>query len=327
MKRLFLLLILLAVIIGAGGAFILNRRVAGPLTGVPVSRAIANRRPVLVTIDNYVDARPQTGLAQASLVFETLTEGGITRFMAVYLEQGAPVVGPVRSTRLYFNHWAAGLDPIFAHDGGNVDSLQELPHLTTIYNEDADKIVGPFYRVSTRAVPHNEYTGTPRIRAYASLHGAASMASPMVIPHKADAPSVQRPHHFTLTIQFSSPDYAVTWQYDPMANDYRRFMGGVPHLDAATGKQLTAKNVVIMVTDETAAYDPFTPGAIHLRTEGTGHAVIFRDGSLVQGTWDKPSIDSPLRWLDSAGHPIPLDVGATWIEIIPKGTVVSESSS
>src|SRR5438270_2006820 len=78
-----------------------------PLHGEPIPRTIAVRRAVAVILDNYSpDARPQSGLNAASVVIETLVEGGITRIMAIYLEHDAPVVGPVRSTRVYFDDWA-----------------------------------------------------------------------------------------------------------------------------------------------------------------------------------------------------------------------------
>jgi len=66
----------------------------GPLSGLPTRPDLAKRRPVAVVIDNFdPDARPQAGLNRASVVFETVAEGGITRFMAVYLEKDAPIVG------------------------------------------------------------------------------------------------------------------------------------------------------------------------------------------------------------------------------------------
>jgi hypothetical protein len=258
-------------------------------------------------------------------VFETLAEGGITRFMAVFLEHEAPVVGPVRSARLYFNSWAAGLGVIFGHDGGNVDALQELKGLNTIDNIDADRVSGPFYRVTTRQIPHNEYTSTERLRQYAQQHGGANSASRMTIPHKDDVSSGSRPAHFTLNVAFSAPEYNVQWQYDRSANDYLRFMGGTPHVEATTGKQLTAKNVVVMYTSLAPDADPFTPGAIKLGTEGTGKCTVYEDGTAIAGTWSKSSVDAPLQWLDGSGSPIALDRGATWVEVVPTGTSVTTS--
>jgi hypothetical protein len=328
-KRYFIPLAILAALGGAVAAYLINHSntAPGPLTGETVSKTIANRRPIAVMLDNLSpDARPQSGLDKASLVFETLVEGGITRFMAVYLEHDAGIIGPVRSTRLYFNSWAAALGVIFGHDGGNVDALQQLPSLTTVYNEDADRITGPFYRVSTRAAPHNEYTSTQSLRHYAQAHGASITGSLMSLPHKSDAPLSQRPARFTLDVQFSYGDYNVQWVYDRSANRYLRTMGGAPHVEATSGKQLTAKNVVVMFTDETPASDPYTPGAIHLRTEGTGRATVYEDGTAIPGTWSKAGVDAPLQWLDAKGNPIPLNRGNTWVEVVPVGNQVTTGS-
>ena len=325
MKRYYFIPILIALGIAIGASvYVLTRHATGPLTGEAVSQDVANRRPIAVILDNFSpDARPQSGLAQASLVFETLAEGGITRFMAVYLEHDAPTIGPVRSARLYFNSWAAGLGAIFGHDGGNVDALQQLPTLGSVYNVDADRIRGPFWRSASRAAPHNEYTSTGRLRSYADLHGGSVTGSGMSIPHKDDAPPAQRPPSFHLAIQFSYGDYNVAWTYDRSSNSYRRFMGGAPHVDAVTGKQLTAKNVVVMFTDESPSYDPYTPGAIHLRTEGSGKATVYEDGTAISGTWQKPSVGSALQWLDAAGRPIALNRGNTWVEVVPTGNTVT----
>jgi hypothetical protein len=327
MRKILLLVLLVAALGGAAYAYELNHRTTGPLTGENVGAGIAGRRPIAVTIDNYLSARPQTGLQNASVVFETLAEGGITRFEAVYLEHDASTVGPVRSTRLYFNHWADGLHAIFGHDGGNVDALHELPTLSNIFNVDADRVTGPFWRVSSRAAPYNEYTGTTRLRQYADQHGSTMTGSGMSFPHKSDVMPFQRPGKSYIHVQFSYGDFNVVWQYDPSANDYLRFMGGVPHDDAATGKQLTAKNVIVLFTDESSSYDPYTPGAIHMRTEGTGKAIVYEDGGSTTGTWSKPNVGDGLQVLDSRGKQIALNKGNTWIEVVPKGNTVNVSSS
>lgn len=328
-KHLLILLCLLAALGGVFAAYSINHHTGAPvgaLTGMPVSSDVGNRRPIAVMLDNLSpDARPQSGLNAASMVYETLAEGGITRFMAIYLENDAPMIGPVRSTRFYYNSWAAGLGVIFGHDGGNVDSLQELPGLTTIYNEDADKITGPFYRISSRVIPHNEYTSTTQLRLYAESHGGSTTGPPASLPHKDNAPIAQRPAQLALHIQFSYADYNVDWQFDRASDTYLRSMGGAPHVEASTGKQLTANNVVVMYTQQTAASDPFTPGAIRLRTEGSGNAVVYQDGVAIPGTWSKPSVDSPLQWLDRQGNPIPLNRGVTWVEVVPQGNQVTTS--
>lgn len=326
MKRLLILVLALTTLGGVTYAYLAQRQVTGPLTGLPVSVDASDRRPVAVMIDNLSpDARPQSGLDRASLVLEALTEGGITRFMAVYLENDAPVVGPVRSTRIYFNAWAAGLGVIFGHDGGNVDALQELPGLNGIYNEDAARIPGPYTRSSARVAPHNEYTSTSRLRSFAASHGGVVTASGLSLPHKDDAPASQRPGPLDIHVQFSYGDYNVDWRYDPRTNTYLRSVGGSPHVEATTGKQLSAKNVVVMFTTETSDPDPYTPESIKLGTEGSNQAIVYEDGRAIKGTWNKPTVTSPLQWRDESGKPISLNKGNTWVEVVPIGNGVSVS--
>ncbi|MBV9279669.1 MAG: DUF3048 domain-containing protein, partial [Chloroflexi bacterium] len=152
--------------------------VTGPLDGEPTPRADAQRRAIAVTIDNYYpDARPQSGLGAASVVFETLAEGGVTRLMAVYLEHDPTVVGPVRSTRIYFDDWAAAYHAILAHVGGNDDAAAQLWQMRPVYNldEGADPFMvsytNPyFWRSAARSIPDNMYADVARLRAYAAGH-------------------------------------------------------------------------------------------------------------------------------------------------------------
>lgn len=80
------------------------------------------RRPIVQMIENHADARPESGLSRADVVYEAVAEGGITRFAAVfYCGASAEAVktAPLRSARVYFINMAAGYgkDPIFLHQG------------------------------------------------------------------------------------------------------------------------------------------------------------------------------------------------------------------
>jgi hypothetical protein len=81
----------------------------------------------MVMIENHEDARPQSGLQTADIVYEAVAEGGITRFMGVFYcgqvagSQSAKYdVGPVRSARTYFLDLASeyGDYPLYNHVGG-----------------------------------------------------------------------------------------------------------------------------------------------------------------------------------------------------------------
>lgn len=93
------------------------------------------RRPLTVMIENHFDSRPQSGLNNADIVYEANSEGGISRFMAVFycnIVSGASQkydVGPVRSARTYFLDLASEYSdyPLYAHVGGSNCSAPKDP--------------------------------------------------------------------------------------------------------------------------------------------------------------------------------------------------------
>ena len=87
----------------------------------------STRRPLMVMIENHEDSRPQSGLQGADIVYETVAEGGITRFMGVFYcgiiaesESNKYDLGPVRSARTYFLDLASEYSdyPLYTHVGG-----------------------------------------------------------------------------------------------------------------------------------------------------------------------------------------------------------------
>ena len=305
---------------------------AGPLSGLPTRPDLLDRRPIAVVLDNYApDARPQTGLNRASLVYETLAEGGVTRLMAIYLERDAPIIGPVRSARIYFTSWAAGLRAIYGHAGGNSDALYELAHMQGPADvDDLNLPVAPYaadvpyWRSPDRAAPHNLYTSTGALRAYAQQAGQAISGQwPVALAHRApDAPPHRAPHSW-IEVDFSGSPYNVRWTFDPASDRYRRSVDGTIWADPISRRPVAASNVVVLITRISPDPDPFAPDGINVHTVGSGRALYFRDGHLVEGTWRKRHIGAPLELLDAHGKPQALNPGQTWIEAVAGDTPLS----
>ena len=119
----------------------------------------------MAMLDNHPDAYPQTGLDEAAVVFEALAEYGVTRYMAVYAPEFAPIqgnIGPVRSARIYFVQWAMGFRAIYAHAGGSPAGLERLAADNNTLVIDIDFVAledkGFFdfsRRDNNRRAPHN----------------------------------------------------------------------------------------------------------------------------------------------------------------------------
>ncbi len=103
--------------------------ILNPLTGLSgYSAALLNNRPVMVMINNIKACRPQWGLTTPDIVFETVTEGGITRMLWMYADKSLipEKVGSVRSARHYYIQIARGFDAIFVHWGGSTYAYNEI---------------------------------------------------------------------------------------------------------------------------------------------------------------------------------------------------------
>ena len=73
---------------------------------------------------------PRSGLEQADVVYEEVTEGGITRFAAIFQSQVPAEVGPIRSVRSIDPDLVTPIGGIFAYSGGaqpNVEKIQQAP--------------------------------------------------------------------------------------------------------------------------------------------------------------------------------------------------------
>jgi hypothetical protein len=283
-----------------------------------VSADLAARRPIGVIIDNFPQARPQWGLSSASRVYEAITEGGITRYLAVFAERDASRIGPVRSVRTQFLNYALELDAAVAHVGGNADALalidqERIKDLNEFRYGDA------FHRIFSPhvAFEHTVFTSTDALRALVDQHGWDEDVAVADEPWKDDAPAAQRPASQTVSINFSFPEYAVSWIYRPTTNDYARQLGGKPDVDAATEQVLTAKSVAIAIVPRTHGRTVIGEDTWTFSDLGTGPAWVVEDGTTVPGTWRKTSRAEQLRFFDQGGREIAFDRGPQWVEIIP----------
>ena len=295
---------------------------ASPLTGVLVDPATAAQPVFSVIIENHPDARPQSGLSQAGVVYEANAEGGITRFQAFFLDSLPKVLGPVRSLRTYYVDWALEFGAPVAHAGGNVDALDLIAPLG-LKSLNGLNIGAPyFYRTTDKYAPHNFYTGSDLIRQLLDARGWNGPATFTPSPRQADTPTAT-PAHPNIHINFSYNGYQVDYAYDATANDYARSLAGAPHIDANTGQQIHVKNVVVEYMPTSYGFTRISEDTVIMQTVGQGKAVVFRDGQAIEGTWKKDSHTARTQLLDAAGKDIPLDAGNTWYSIVPVGNTVS----
>jgi hypothetical protein len=295
---------------------------ASPLTGLAVDPALADRPITSVIIENHPDARPQSGLSQAGVVYEALAEGGITRFQAFFLENRPAVLGPVRSVRTYFVDWALEFQAPVAHVGGNADALDLIGPL---HMKDMNEFSygSSFYRSKDRYAPHNAYTSSDALDALEQKLGYNTPASFKPSPRTTkDTPANPAPHA-NININYSYNGYQVEYKFDPTCDCYQRFLAGQPHIDRNTNQQIAVKNVVVEYMPTSYGTTRSGEQTVIMQTPGTGKMIVFRDGQAIEGTWSKAGHSDRTKLVDVAGKEVPLNKGNTWYSIVPTDKIVS----
>lgn len=297
-----------------------------PFTGLGLNGAnLAERRPLLVKIGNSPPERPQSGLLQADVVFEHLTEGAITRFSAIYYCSEAQDIGPVRSARLIDLELVPMFGAIFAHVGGS-EPVRQMIALSEIAQADFDDYGrAPIFReVAGRIRPFNRFTSTRELWDLAHKKG---LITDMPVPAFVFSPTVPpggRPVT-AVTIPYRTGLSDTGFTYDTASGAYGRSIGAAPHLDATSGKQLSASNVVVLYAEHQTTNiveDSLGSRSIKIILTGTGKAVLFRDGQAFDLTWTRSDPHALIQFAGAGGSAPAFKPGQTWFEVVPPEMVI-----
>jgi hypothetical protein len=288
-----------------------------PLTGLPSNDPATLNRPALsVKVDNAPPARPQAGLNAADLVTEELVEGGLTRFLATYQSQDAPLVGPVRSARPVdadLLHELGG--GIFAYSGAATGELALIQGSSGALLLTPDAGDAGFHRDLSRAAPSNLFTSTVEL-ARAGHARNPGLPAPAPLFTYDPTPPVGVPGS-TVTVTFSGAASAV-WTWSASTASYSRAEDGSAHL-LADGQQVTATDVVILSVGVRASgfVDAGRNPVPAVIVVGSGPCWILRDGIVEVCRWQRPDPSVAVTLIGAFGQPLALHPGRTWMELLP----------
>ena len=278
-----------------------------------------NPKLVAIMIENHVDARPQSGLAKASIVYEAPVEANYTRFMAIFPINTEVVakVGPVRSARPYYLDWLReyGQDIMYMHVAGSPDALSILRANNSIFNFD-QFFNGPyFWRSTDRYAPHNVYTSSANWTKAWEDKGVKENTD-FKSWNFSDLENCGENNNEIcinkITVSFLPPSYEAVWKYNTSTRKYARYQLEGRHFDQ-DGTAIEADTVIVQKVNS-EVLDGY--GRLKIDTIGSGEAIVFQNGYKEEGTWRKDSTTGRTEWLDLAGQPMSLKPGKIWIEVV-----------
>ena len=298
--------------------------VTWPLTGLPASGDINVRPALMVKVDNVGGAVPQAGLNSADMVVEEPVEGGLTRFIAIFQSRDPVMVGPIRSARPFDAEVSRmlGGGGILLFSGASpheIAPVKALSHATLIA-DDWNTAPGVFHRDSNRPGEHDLFGSSTDAWAWARANHKPSTAParPFAIGQSGGA-SAGQVRATEVAVPFESNNVQWNWS----GTQWLRSQHGEPH-ETTDGGQVRADTVVIISVSthiDPALHDVLgNPTPVVDFTGSHGKAWVLRDGTAVEGTWSRPSIDAPLALTDSAGRPIGVKAGRTWLEVLPNSS-------
>jgi hypothetical protein len=292
-----------------------------PLTGlVDPSGATKSRPSIAVKIDNAPEARPQSGLDVADIVYEEVVEGGVTRFIAVFHSTAPELAGPVRSVRPMDPDILSAYHGLVAYSGG-IPAFVSMLRKAPVQDVNVDVATDAYSWDKKRSAPHNEYVSPEKLWPKAKGDNAGPPRA--MFDFRGSGEPFGDADAAGAAITYS-PRASAVYDWDAATGTYKRIENGTAHT-AASGAQIAPQNVVIQfVTTRTLGYkDQSGTNVVESNVVGSGDAWILSHGRITKGRWSKPSESAVTKYTDSGGNPVKLTAGRTWVHFAPVGTPVA----
>lgn len=282
---------------------------------------VSSRYPWAIMLDNHPDARPHSGLSTASLVYEILVEGRITRLLAITEDESA-LIGPIRSARpAFFDHvleWQA----FYAHVG-NYEYVLQHPHGSEIKDMDQFNHAGnAYYRERHKVAPHNMYSHMDDFYIAAEREGYDIELPEEGLGHFQQYEEYQEHEGGSpaTMISFSYDNYtSIDYRWDEETQFYHRYINGRLIREEFQDQTIEIGNLIILPRPHGKM-----PNGIHERVNyvGEGTATYFTGGQTYELTWEKDDHKTPIKYfLD--GEELILNPGLTFINVVPDNLVIS----
>jgi len=283
-------------------------------------------RPYAVMINNINVARPlQSGLQDAYIIYEIIVEGGITRYMALFLDQDTERIGSIRSARHYFLDYALENDAIYVHHGQSpqaqsdfrtlgIDRI-EVNNSTTGFRDNSLNVASE-HRLFTSIGLLNNGLGNIRTERDNDLLLNYNVDELDLSSYVGAIPANN------VTIKYSG--YITnTYEYDSESGVYKRFVNGEEHTDYVTKEQYTFKNIITYQVDNYTLNDGENKGRQDIENIGEGTGYYISGGYAVPITWEKSSRSSQTKYYLENGEELVVNDGNTFIQIQPEGQTLT----
>ena len=282
--------------------------------------ANSTSRPYAVMINNINVARAlQSGLQDAYLMYEIIVEGGITRYMALFMDQNTERIGSIRSARHYFLDYALENDAIYVHHGQSPQAQSDFTAL------NVDRIVVDNSNTGWRDTSLNVSSEHTLFTSIAKLNNGVGSKrttrnNDLLLNYSVDEIDMASLEGATAATNISIPysnSYVTSYVYDAENGYYLRSVNGSEHTDYVTKKQYHFKNIITYQVKNTTLNDGENKGRQTIENVGEGTGYYISGGYSVPIKWVKKSRKDQTKYYYTNGEELKVNDGNTFIQIQP----------
>ena len=284
-------------------------------------------RPYAIMINNVEGARKlQSGLQDAYMVYELMVEGGITRYLALFLDQTTERIGSIRSARHYYLDYALENDAIYVHHGYSPQAREDWSKLGVDRIEVNESTTGWRDKSASKTYEFTLFTNIEKL-GKGIRSKRTERNKDLLLNYSVDNIDISQMEGAIpankIDIKYSS-NTTTNYKYDTDNNIYLRSVNNKSQNDYVTGKQLTVKNIIVYKVKYSNIQGD-NKGRQTIDNVGNGTGYYISNGYAVPITWKKDSRSSATIYKYNNGKEIQVNDGNTFIQIMPDNQTLAIS--
>ena len=284
-------------------------------------------RPYAIMINNVEGARKlQSGLQDAYMVYELMVEGGITRYLALFLDQTTERIGSIRSARHYYLDYALENDAIYVHHGYSPQAREDWSKLGVDRIEVNESTTGWRDKSASKTYEFTLFTNIEKL-GKGIRSKRTERNKDLLLNYSVDNIDISQMEGAIpankIDIKYSN-NTTTNYKYDTDNNIYLRSVNNKSQNDYVTGKQLTVKNIIVYKVKYSNIQGD-DKGRQTIDNVGNGTGYYISNGYAVPITWKKDSRSYETIYKYNNGKEIQVNDGNTFIQIMPDNQTLAIS--
>lgn len=277
-------------------------------------------RPYAIMINNVAGARKlQSGLQDAYIIYEMMVEGGITRYLALFLDQNTERIGSIRSARHYYLDYALENDAIYVHHGYSPQAREDWNSLGVDRIEVNESTTGWRDKSASKTYEFTLFSSIEKLNKGLGSK-RTERNNDLLLNYSADEVDLSQLEGAIpankLNIKYSG-NTTNNYVYDKDNKFYLRSVNNKSQDDYVTGKQLTVKNIIVY-SIKYSGISGDDKGRQTIDNIGEGNGYYISNGYAIPITWSKKSRKSQTIYRYNNGQEITVNDGNTFIQIVPE---------